>query len=151
MADTPDDRRKTIDRDIQAQQNDAPSTGRSVYTCPDCGGVLWEFDDEFGCHTGHRWSPDALVTGQSREVRESLMAAVRALRERAILLRQTAHKAAAASASGRLLETQADADDRHAALIQEELLEDDPECSTGRELSESVTAILAESRRHSED
>src|SRR5215208_3679617 len=100
MADTPDDReRKVIERDLEAQQNEPQSGRRAVYTCPDCGGALWEFDDEFACHTGHRWSPSGLLSGQTRELRASLMAAVRALKERAMLLRQSARKAADASAS----------------------------------------------------
>jgi two-component system chemotaxis response regulator CheB len=151
LADTPDDLQKVIDRDLEAQEHDVPSGRRSVYTCPDCGGVLWEFEAEFACHTGHRFSPDALVTGQTREIRAALMAAVRALKERAILLRQTAQKAAFASASGRLLENHAEADEGHAALIERELLDDDPECSTNAEAAETVTSVLAEMRTRSED
>jgi len=142
MTEPSDDRQNLIARDIEAQQTEsASSPRRSVYTCPDCGGVLWDFDDEFACHTGHRWSAEALMGGQSRELRESLMAAVRALKERATLLRQTAQRASAASASGRLLEQQADADERHAAFIHEELLDTDPDCGTDRELAGPATSI----------
>jgi two-component system, chemotaxis family, protein-glutamate methylesterase/glutaminase len=152
MAEPPDDHQRIIDADLESQRQDAHSARQSVYTCPDCGGVLWEFDTEFACHTGHRFSPDALLGGQTRELRASLMAAVRALKERAILLRQTAHKASAASASGRLLEKRADADERHAELIQGELLDDDPECSTsGDPDAETVSSTIEKMQKPSED
>src|SRR3954470_10158897 len=125
MAEAPDDPIKAkIDHDIAQQQKNKNSGSRSIYSCPDCGGALWEFDAEFACHTGHRWSPDMLLAAQSEELRSALRAAVRLLKEQAVLLRQMADRAAAASASGRLLQAQAETDDRHAALIQTELLDD---------------------------
>jgi two-component system chemotaxis response regulator CheB len=45
----------------------------SPFTCPDCGGTLWQSQDgdlfQFQCHVGHRYSGDSLVSadcGRSR-------------------------------------------------------------------------------------
>src|SRR5215203_1940795 len=102
-----DDNRRVIDSDIESQSNNRRTHQSTVYSCPDCGGVLWEFDDGFECHTGHRWPPDGLLMRQTQELRSALMAAVRLLKEKATLLRQMGRKAAATSASGALLESQA--------------------------------------------
>src|SRR5262249_51456613 len=44
----------------------------SKMTCPECGGVLWEFRNgqagEYRCHTGHAYTPDALVDHQRRAI-----------------------------------------------------------------------------------
>src|SRR4051812_22656007 len=126
MADSPDapDDPVTaaIERDIDAQRKNERPNQRSVYSCPDCGGALWEFDEGFACHTGHRWSPEALLTREGEELRAALQAAVRIMKERATLLRQVANKAATDSEAGRLLREQADTDEQHAALIDSELL-----------------------------
>jgi two-component system chemotaxis response regulator CheB len=127
MTDTPNDRIETrIREDIKQQEENARSDESSVYTCPDCGGVLWEFDEGFACHTGHRYTPNALLTGQATALRAALMVAVRVLQERAALLRQTARKAADLSASGHLLEAQAQEHERCAGLIKAELLDNGP-------------------------
>jgi two-component system, chemotaxis family, protein-glutamate methylesterase/glutaminase len=126
MTDAPDDPiKKAIAEDIEKQKANARSGQSSVYSCPDCGGVLWEFDEEFECHTGHRWSADKLLNRQTEELRSALMAAVRVLKEKAILLRQIASKAEGTVASGRLLENQADEHERYAALINTEILSSD--------------------------
>lgn len=67
--------------------------GRSTrFTCPDCGGVLFEYDDgpvdRFACSVGHAYSLESLVDGQSRQVEHALWAAVRILEDRVLLLRR---------------------------------------------------------------
>jgi two-component system chemotaxis response regulator CheB len=59
---------------------------RSVLTCPECGGVLWEMDGDtpmlrFECHTKHAYSADSLVSAQSSGAEASLWASVRRLEE----------------------------------------------------------------------
>jgi two-component system chemotaxis response regulator CheB len=124
MTDAPDDERhRVIDRDLESHSNNRRTHQRTVYSCPDCGGVLWEFDEGFECHTGHRWPPDTLLTQQTQELHSALMAAVRLLTEKATLLRQMARNAAETSASGELLESQAKDLDGQAALIKARLLD----------------------------
>ncbi|WP_164008899.1 chemotaxis protein CheB [Pyxidicoccus trucidator] len=69
----------------------------SHYSCPDCGGVLFEMDEEgllrFRCRTGHGYTSKALVAGQQQGVDEALWAALRALEESAALARRMAARA----------------------------------------------------------
>ncbi|MBV8725190.1 MAG: chemotaxis protein CheB [Candidatus Eremiobacteraeota bacterium] len=66
----------------------------SVFTCPDCGGTLWEVDDEavlrFRCRTGHAYSESSMLAVQSRSLETALWAAMRTLQERYDLLRRLA-------------------------------------------------------------
>jgi two-component system chemotaxis response regulator CheB len=59
----------------------------SPYSCPDCGGVLWEMKDgellKFRCRVGHAYSQDALLGAQARTIEEALWTALRALEEQA--------------------------------------------------------------------
>ena len=42
----------------------------TVYTCPDCGGVLWQDGAgrqvAFHCHVGHAYAPEILLSQKSR-------------------------------------------------------------------------------------
>lgn len=62
----------------------------SPFTCPDCHGVLLRLKDgnfvRFRCHTGHAYSPDALLTTLTETVEESIWNAVRAMEENVMLL-----------------------------------------------------------------
>ena len=64
----------------------------SSFACPDCGGTLWELNDNdlvrFRCRTGHAFSTDTLLARQSDSLEEALWVAVRALEERASLSRR---------------------------------------------------------------
>ncbi len=71
-----------------------PHSGRpSPYGCPECGGVLWELDDEgtrFRCRTGHAYSIETLLSEQGRVLETALWTALRALEEQSA----TAHRVA---------------------------------------------------------
>lgn len=64
------------------------------YTCPECGGVLRQMPDadppRFRCHVGHAFTEQSLLTDQSAATERALWAAIRALEERAALLRKMA-------------------------------------------------------------
>jgi two-component system chemotaxis response regulator CheB len=66
----------------------------SSFSCPDCGGVLWEIRDgefvRFRCRVGHAWTGDALFEEQRRVLDEALWVALRSLEESASLARQIA-------------------------------------------------------------
>ena len=72
---------------------------RSVLACPDCGGVMWEIDDEdlsrYRCHVGHTYSAELMSLGLDENLRRSLESALRALEERVLLARKLAHQAIA--------------------------------------------------------
>jgi two-component system, chemotaxis family, protein-glutamate methylesterase/glutaminase len=64
----------------------------SRFTCPDCGGSLWDSLDEgeakFRCRVGHSWTAAALLNEQADTLEQALWTALRALAERADLARR---------------------------------------------------------------
>lgn len=68
----------------------------SGFGCPDCGGVLWEIEQEghvrFRCRVGHSWTANSLLAQQSDELEEALWVALRALEERATLADRVAER-----------------------------------------------------------
>jgi two-component system, chemotaxis family, protein-glutamate methylesterase/glutaminase len=68
----------------------------SVYSCPDCRGVLWEIQDgdfvRFRCRTGHGYLPEILSEEQSEIVESTLWAALTALEEKSSLSMRLAKK-----------------------------------------------------------
>lgn len=83
--------------DMAAIEDDARPGTPSQFACPDCGGVLWEMEDEgmlrFRCRVGHAYTAQSLDAQQSEAVEGALWAAIRALEESASLARQMAHRA----------------------------------------------------------
>lgn len=59
---------------------------RTPLTCPECGGALWEMNDQgglsrFRCHVGHAYSIQTLEAEQGIRVEAALWAALRGLEE----------------------------------------------------------------------
>lgn len=78
--------------------NKAPLEGTpSHFSCPDCGGVLFELSEQgllrFRCRVGHDYTAEALVPEQQHTVDSALWSAVRALEEKAALARRMAANA----------------------------------------------------------
>jgi two-component system chemotaxis response regulator CheB len=67
----------------------------SAYSCPDCGGVLWEIADgeyaRFRCRVGHAFSPESMLGAQSEMLEEALWSALKTLEESASLARRLAN------------------------------------------------------------
>jgi two-component system chemotaxis response regulator CheB len=81
----------------------------SVFTCPECGGTLWELGEEtllrFRCRTGHAYSGQSMLSAHERHLESTLWASIRALEERRDLLARLiarSKKNGDASTSGRL-------------------------------------------------
>ena len=58
--------------------------------CPECGGSLWQIDDQvprYRCHVGHAYTLRSLLAGQDEALEQALWAALRALQERERLLK----------------------------------------------------------------
>jgi two-component system chemotaxis response regulator CheB len=72
----------------------------SPFGCPDCGGVLWEIEQNnflrFRCRVGHAFTARYLGAEQRHAVETALWEALRALEESASLYRRMAHRANAA-------------------------------------------------------
>lgn len=64
----------------------------SGFTCPECGGALWESHEQdlvhFRCRTGHAYAPESLIAKQYDALEATLWAAVRSLQENASLARR---------------------------------------------------------------
>ena len=116
-------------RDIAAQERNERSGETTVYTCPECGGTLWQVDHQglvqFNCHVGHAYAAEALLGQMSEDFEAALWRCVRMLTEKATLTRQLAGRlwAAGQEAQAARIEEQAHLDDRHGQLIRSVLLE----------------------------
>jgi two-component system chemotaxis response regulator CheB len=66
----------------------------SAIVCPECGGGLWEISKarpaRFRCHTGHAYTLRALEYAMNAATEDALWSAVRALQERAVVIRRLA-------------------------------------------------------------
>jgi two-component system chemotaxis response regulator CheB len=66
----------------------------SSFLCPDCGGALWELNNDdqprYRCRVGHGYSAETLVAGQDAAVETALWAATRILEDRAALFHRLA-------------------------------------------------------------
>jgi two-component system chemotaxis response regulator CheB len=73
---------------------DAQPGRRAAFSCPDCGGALWETDEggllHFRCRVGHAYSENGLLHGQAETIEAALWTALRALEERTALNRRLA-------------------------------------------------------------
>jgi two-component system chemotaxis response regulator CheB len=79
----------------------AERSAGSGYTCPDCQGSLTEVGPgRYRCRIGHAWSAPALLDAHSGEFQLALMKALRALDEKAALVRKLAAQAGATKPRG---------------------------------------------------
>jgi two-component system chemotaxis response regulator CheB len=98
------------------------------YTCPECGGALWQIQDErfahFECHVGHTFGPSGLLQVQSEILESALWRCVRMLREKATLTRQLAARARTRGdeIAALRIDEQAELDEQHMSVIQDTLL-----------------------------
>jgi two-component system, chemotaxis family, protein-glutamate methylesterase/glutaminase len=57
----------------------------SPFTCPDCGGTLWELKDKnlvrYRCHVGHGFNSESLRDGMDEKLEDTLWSALRAIEE----------------------------------------------------------------------
>jgi two-component system, chemotaxis family, protein-glutamate methylesterase/glutaminase len=83
-----------LDRDAISRPH--PPGDLSPYSCPDCGGVMTEIDDEaiirFRCRVGHAHTAETLLDAQEEEMEQAFFTALRALEERADLSRRFARR-----------------------------------------------------------
>jgi two-component system, chemotaxis family, protein-glutamate methylesterase/glutaminase len=115
--------------EIDRAASDRPQPGTpSGFVCPDCGGALWETEDDSGlwlfrCRTGHGYSVETLLAGQTETVETALWAALRALEERAAMARRMADRFRKRGSrhSAASFERQADAAVQQALVVREGL------------------------------
>ncbi|MBN8229579.1 chemotaxis protein CheB [Corallococcus macrosporus] len=100
-------RSRQVENEVKVMKVDIPSmedppapleyAKPSHFSCPDCGGVLFELEEEgllrFRCRTGHAYTGEALAGSQQHHLDAALWAALRALEESASLSRRMAARA----------------------------------------------------------
>ena len=101
-----------IARSGRSSMNEMDGLGRrSVLSCPDCGGVMWEIDEgnviRYRCHVGHTYAADLMSVAMDENLRRALATAQRALEEREALARKL-HRQAISSGHRLLAETWAE-------------------------------------------
>lgn len=68
----------------------------SPYACPECHGVLLQIEEginsRFRCHTGHAYTPQALLSGLIESIDEGFWQVTRALEEAVMLLEHIAER-----------------------------------------------------------
>ncbi|OUL21596.1 chemotaxis protein CheB [Nostoc sp. 106C] len=99
----------------------------STFTCPDCGGSLWEIEEgkmlRFKCHVGHAFGAETLLAMQSEVLEEALWSAIRALQEKAMLSERMASRMRDRNLklAAQQMEREAEAAKQRAQLIREVL------------------------------
>lgn len=100
----------------------------SVFTCPDCGGTLWELDEggvlRFRCRTGHAYNAQSMLSAQQTKLEAALWASLRALQERRDLLRRMMRRSRTNDQNATIqrlqrqcVEVETDMERVHAALV----------------------------------
>jgi two-component system chemotaxis response regulator CheB len=103
------------------------------YTCPECGGALWELDESgkllrFRCHTGHAFTAESLLSEQEHTLEAVLWSALRALEENAALCRRMADRTERAGLDelARRYRDDAGQGEQRAGVLRRVLQRDDP-------------------------
>src|SRR5262249_54543972 len=121
-----------VDQDMARQERNERRGEVSVFTCPECGGALWQVDESglirVRCHVGHAYQGEILLSEQTEALEAALWTAVRTFREKSVLAAQLAHHERSrgnAQASARFEEQAAQAA-QFGHLIQQYLLQGMP-------------------------
>lgn len=111
-------------RDISAQVLGQRANQTAIFTCPDCGGALWQINQngviQFTCHVGHRYGAEVLLGQISEELEAALWRCIRILTEKATLTRQLAQRIRSSgdTAHAARVQEQAQLDERQQALVR---------------------------------
>ena len=99
------------------------------FSCPTCGGTLWEAKDDsmlrFRCRVGHAFGADSLLQSQTDRMDEALWTALRALEERRSLALRVADRLRGRGRMERRVEsyeTSAEEAERQANVLRDVLL-----------------------------
>jgi two-component system chemotaxis response regulator CheB len=97
-------------------QQQAPPGAPSGYTCPECGGAMWEIREldrllRFRCHVGHGFTAESLSARQEFALEAAMWTALRALEEHSALCRRMAERAEERKLGGLASRYRRDADE----------------------------------------
>jgi two-component system, chemotaxis family, protein-glutamate methylesterase/glutaminase len=100
----------------------------SLYTCPDCHGVLIQIEEgniiRFRCHTGHAYSQETLLAEVNASIELGLWNAVRTMDEKVLLLRHMAQQLGSLQDDGlaQRLATKADEVEQRSQVVRQVVL-----------------------------
>lgn len=103
----------------------------SEFSCPECGGVLHEINDEnmirFRCRVGHAFSPESMLAEQSEALEVALWTALNTLEESVSLSRRMARRSEQSGQTwlAQRFHDKAHEADQRAAVIRQVLLKDE--------------------------
>ena len=90
--------------DVKVSEHTVPGVLQSMadmgeltpYTCPDCGGAMWDVQNEpmgrLICHTGHSFTMNSFLNSQSEIIENSLWEVIRFIEERIKIVERLAEK-----------------------------------------------------------
>jgi two-component system chemotaxis response regulator CheB len=120
----------------------------SAFTCPDCGGSLWEITNgklvRYRCHVGHVYTGDSLVMEKDSALENVLWTALRALEESVALRHRMAKRARQGKISSiaENFERRAREDEERARLLRQFLLPQEEKVTrTGNNNREAKKAV----------
>jgi two-component system, chemotaxis family, protein-glutamate methylesterase/glutaminase len=128
-----------VDRAFEQQTRNERRGEVSTFTCPECGGSLWQVDEtglvRFRCHVGHAYNGEALLAEQTEALEAALWTAVRTFREKSVLGRQLAvqERAKGNAAAAARFEEQAAQAAQYGSLIVKHVLNGDGAAGVGRD------------------
>jgi two-component system chemotaxis response regulator CheB len=128
MPDPIDTMPDTVLRDMQRQIGNGHRGSLSLFSCPECGGALWQVDEDslirFRCHVGHIYNGETLLAEQAQTLEAALWTAARIFKERCILARQLANQERDCNnpAAAARFDEQADLAERYSHTIQQYVL-----------------------------
>ena len=128
MIDPLDKMPEVVSRDMADQESGSRRGQLSTFTCPECGGAMWQVDDSdltrFRCHVGHAYYGEALLAEQSEALEAALWTAVRTFKEKTVLARQLAQRERERrnAATAARFEEEAQLAEKYGGLVHEHLL-----------------------------
>jgi two-component system chemotaxis response regulator CheB len=118
-----------VNQDMQTQVEDGKPGSLTIFTCPECGGSLWQLPEKglvgFRCHVGHAYDGETLLAEKSESLEAALWTALRTFKEKSVLARQLVNqqRGAGNERAADRFEEEASLAEHYATLIQTHLLE----------------------------
>lgn len=120
---------RLLELEMPQMENEKRPGQPSAFACPDCGGVLWELEENgflrFRCRVGHAFTARHLSAEQRQAIETALWSALRALEESAGLYGRLAERATS-SQHGKAAERyqeRADNTEQNARVLREFLVQ----------------------------
>jgi two-component system, chemotaxis family, protein-glutamate methylesterase/glutaminase len=118
-----------IARSGRANMGDMDRVGRrSVLTCPDCHGVMWEIEEgdlvRYRCHVGHAYTAETMRHAVDENLTRALASALRALDERIAITQKLRDKAAESGHNNSVdwWQSRVDETEREAEIIRQSIM-----------------------------